>query len=206
MRALVQIMAWRRPGDKPLSEPMMVSLLTHICVTRPQWVNSLRPSDAYICAITLGHHWLRWWIVAYGVTFWQCATLHFGSGLHLINQFSNYVPPYTFVCPSTTIRHFKVLTWIQRMGTGSQCSHKVDLSNLTFHKSMEMEHFTREYKTYDLWMLTTDGVIKAEFIVKFPGQLVYNTSARLSVACTSHGKCPWGILSSVSFANFHKIA
>ena len=28
--ALVQIMAWRRPGDKPLSEPMMV---------RPQWVN-----------------------------------------------------------------------------------------------------------------------------------------------------------------------
>ena len=39
--ALVHIMAWRRPGDKPLSEPMMVSLLTHICVTRPQWVNSL---------------------------------------------------------------------------------------------------------------------------------------------------------------------
>ena len=36
--ALVQIMAWRRPGDKPLSEPMMDSLSTHICVTRPQWV------------------------------------------------------------------------------------------------------------------------------------------------------------------------
>ena len=35
---LVQIMAWRRPGDKPLSEPMMVSLLTHICISRPQWV------------------------------------------------------------------------------------------------------------------------------------------------------------------------
>ena len=28
--ALVQIMAWRRPGDKPLSEQMMVSLLTHM--------------------------------------------------------------------------------------------------------------------------------------------------------------------------------
>ena len=36
--ALVQIMAWRRPGDKPLSEPMMDSLPMHICVTRPQWV------------------------------------------------------------------------------------------------------------------------------------------------------------------------
>ena len=39
--ALVQIMAWRRPGDKPLSEPMAICLLTHICVTRPQWVNRL---------------------------------------------------------------------------------------------------------------------------------------------------------------------
>ena len=37
--ALVQIMAWRRPGGKPLSEPMLIILLTHICVTRPQWVN-----------------------------------------------------------------------------------------------------------------------------------------------------------------------
>ena len=40
--ALVQIMAWRRPGDKPLSEPMMVRFLTHICVTRPQWVKWFR--------------------------------------------------------------------------------------------------------------------------------------------------------------------
>ena len=38
---LVQIMAWCRPGDKPLSEPMMISLLTHICITQPQWVNDL---------------------------------------------------------------------------------------------------------------------------------------------------------------------
>ena len=39
--ALVQIMAWRRPGDKPLSEPMMLNVLTHICVTRPQWVKTM---------------------------------------------------------------------------------------------------------------------------------------------------------------------
>ena len=37
--AMVQIMAWSRPGNKPLSEPMMVRLPTHICVTQPQWVN-----------------------------------------------------------------------------------------------------------------------------------------------------------------------
>ena len=38
--ALVQIMAWHRPGYKPLSESMMVSLPTYIYVTRPQWDNS----------------------------------------------------------------------------------------------------------------------------------------------------------------------
>ena len=38
--ALVQIMAWCRLGDKPLSEPMMVKLLTHICVYRAQWVKT----------------------------------------------------------------------------------------------------------------------------------------------------------------------
>ena len=43
--ALVRIMAWRRLGDKLLSEPMMVSLLTHICVTRPQWVNLYMKSN-----------------------------------------------------------------------------------------------------------------------------------------------------------------
>ena len=36
--ALIQIMAWRQPGDKPLSEAMMVNLLTHICISRPQWI------------------------------------------------------------------------------------------------------------------------------------------------------------------------
>ena len=43
--ALVQTIAWRRPGDRPLSEPMIVSLLTHICVTRPQWVKTLSPKE-----------------------------------------------------------------------------------------------------------------------------------------------------------------
>ena len=51
--ALVQIMAWRRPGDKPLSELMMVRLLTHICVTRPQWVKIM-------WTLTLFQLWF-WW-------------------------------------------------------------------------------------------------------------------------------------------------
>ena len=47
--ALVQIMAWRRPGDKSLSEPMLVFVPTHICVTRPQWVKlEVFPASPYI--------------------------------------------------------------------------------------------------------------------------------------------------------------
>ena len=52
--ALVQIMAWRRPGDKPLSEPMAVRLLTYICVTSPQCVkwpfvlSEVKPGQAFL--------------------------------------------------------------------------------------------------------------------------------------------------------------
>ena len=41
--ALLRIMAWHRIGDKPLSELVMVNLLTHIYVTRPQWVKRPPP-------------------------------------------------------------------------------------------------------------------------------------------------------------------
>ena len=38
---LILLMVWRRPGDKPVSEPMVASFPTHICVTRPHWVKRL---------------------------------------------------------------------------------------------------------------------------------------------------------------------
>ena len=37
--ASVPIMAFRRPGDKPLFEAMMVRLPKHVCVNWPQWDN-----------------------------------------------------------------------------------------------------------------------------------------------------------------------
>ena len=52
---LVQIMAWRRPGDKPLSEPRMVNSLMHICVTQPQHVDfhwTQKASPWYRCVHT----------------------------------------------------------------------------------------------------------------------------------------------------------
>ena len=40
--AFIQIMAWHRTDDTPLNEPMMVGLPTHICIIKPQWVNSTK--------------------------------------------------------------------------------------------------------------------------------------------------------------------
>ena len=66
--ALVQIMAWRRPGDKALSEPMMIISLMHIYSTWPQWVKS------NFCAITYDATYcfnltscVHWWIMPYVV-------------------------------------------------------------------------------------------------------------------------------------------
>ena len=42
---LVQIIAWRHPGGKPLYEAMIVSLPMSICVFQPQWVNTLSPEQ-----------------------------------------------------------------------------------------------------------------------------------------------------------------
>ena len=58
---LVQIMAWRHPGDRPLSEPVMVILLTHICVTRPQWVNGWADVASH-AGDRDDLFWGRWWL------------------------------------------------------------------------------------------------------------------------------------------------
>ena len=55
--ALVEIMAWRRPGDKPLSEPMVVRLSRCMCVTRPQWVKTKSDNLSCLCTIKQSLGW-----------------------------------------------------------------------------------------------------------------------------------------------------
>ena len=43
-------MAWRRPGNKPLSEPITLRLATRICATQPQWFNV-----SILCPIRRAH-------------------------------------------------------------------------------------------------------------------------------------------------------
>ena len=61
-------MAWRQPGGKPLSEPMMLRSPTHICTTRPQWVKRLAIAQGRVrkagtmptVIATLTHLWYTW--------------------------------------------------------------------------------------------------------------------------------------------------
>ena len=50
--ALVRIMACHRPDDEPLSEPMKVRSVMHICITWPQWMKLSRPRNTF-CIIGL---------------------------------------------------------------------------------------------------------------------------------------------------------
>ena len=53
--ALFQIMAWHRPDDKPLSGAIVIILLMHICITRPQRVYQVFCKHAIM--------WQKWtWI------------------------------------------------------------------------------------------------------------------------------------------------
>ena len=76
--ALVQIMAWRRPlsepDDKPLLERMMVTLLVHICVTRPQWVTCVPDGALDNESVLVQHddviklkHFPRYWPFVRGI-------------------------------------------------------------------------------------------------------------------------------------------
>ena len=89
-------MAWRRQGGKPLSEPMMFSLLTHICVTRPQWVNQ---SGLHSC--TQHTIWPAWLSYQFGTIH----TIYGTPGL--------YLTPFHFRYCSTSPR---CVGWVHIMG------------------------------------------------------------------------------------------
>ena len=61
--AFVQITAWRRPGNKPLSQPLMVSLLMHVCITQPQWVKCHKEKS-------LTHKWGKYTMLS-SLRFWH---------------------------------------------------------------------------------------------------------------------------------------
>ena len=80
---LIQIMAWHRPGNKPLLEPIMVSLLRHICVNRPQWVKSGQLSHVDQCFVVHIHDVIVTWKV-YGKFKLHCLYSQYWLLLHML--------------------------------------------------------------------------------------------------------------------------
>ena len=68
--ALVHTMVWRRQVDKQLSEPMMCSLFTHICVTRPQWVkfHFIKRSPVFVNIICTIVRFIKTALIWIGIT------------------------------------------------------------------------------------------------------------------------------------------
>ena len=136
--ALVQIMAWRRPGDNPLFEPMMVSLLTHLCVTRPQWVNVLQ---GWIYLIYCLCHYINDMFICNVCGFqWYLATLF--SILYMWHCFAYIYLRYcvVFAVFRYIYRIIYGLTWMKTLGRKWSDSapsfhirrpwHKVDINTL----------------------------------------------------------------------------
>ena len=76
---LVQVMAWRRLGDKPLSEPMMVRLPTHICVTLPPWVKKERfwqKHTCFPCQLVRCYGFWETFLVTFLETFLEILSVH----------------------------------------------------------------------------------------------------------------------------------
>ena len=108
--AMVQLMAWHQTGDKPLSEPMMVRLPMHICVTRPQRVHN----NTRIKTITTDYHYLSWihWpmIIFFSVLFrWKQLLWRAWLGPDMI---AIRMVHYLFIPTSLLKPAVNIFTWI----------------------------------------------------------------------------------------------
>ena len=100
--ALVQIMAWSRPGDKPLCEAMLVFVPTHICIARPQWVNEHKEEGQCQPCETTSENTTSW---IFPVKFLWIST-QFLLSLHVIHEILVRIRcnPYCFIDKSLVIR------------------------------------------------------------------------------------------------------
>ena len=117
---LFQIMAWRRPGGKPLSETMMVRLLTHICVTRPQWVKvSPKPSSkTIVCKSRSSSSWFDINIYMHILWMYSKVPSVYHQYCTMYHQYRNWTLfiqpiPYAVTSRSETVRCLYIPVWVQ---------------------------------------------------------------------------------------------
>ena len=132
-------MAGRRPGDKPLSQPMMVRLLTHICITRPQWVKNSQIIDCHL---------------------WQLDWCGFRECFFFMTQFDNVMRMHKhwfcfshiqgltyhkiFTCPTSKLMHFFKINYT--------CSLEENFAKST-HQSGSF-YLPLDFEWWDIWNTT----------------------------------------------------
>ena len=80
--ALVQIMAWCWLGDKPSSEPMVVSLLMHICIAWPNELTQISDSGVGHCKCNI---FLCNWFNT--IDTWSVSTMDSDGHMDLVCQY-----------------------------------------------------------------------------------------------------------------------
>ena len=110
--ALVQIMAWRRPGNKPLYEPMMVSLLTHICFSWPQRVKIIPIHPWVIKVAIMEIDGEGSWSAGYAKL--EILDLSWWNNLHILAHLYN--------CTENTVHRYDIQSHLSIWTIYCQCS------------------------------------------------------------------------------------
>ena len=180
--ALIQIMAWCRPGDKPLSEPKVGHLLTHICVTRPQWVKSTL--WAWLSIYTVGYiydmvhynvvqHITWWWqvliqtvdISPYDMTRY-CTQHNQLEGKTSVRLRTHKIQPYLTLTGKLWVSLMNYLEKIYSDISGAHCIQEIDdimIPTVTLYltlKLMDCLLWVFWRKTIVLWRVWTASLPK----------------------------------------------
>ena len=148
--ALVQIMACHRPDNKSLSEPMMVSLLMHICVTRPQWVKLNAHTKPALhnkgnrCMLYLFHYFSICNIMLYWIVRWQKFTVTsislFNNGEFPIQKIWLVIKLYTYSLTHINPSPKHILVWRNRH-THTHLYLPTTLKQTSFHIQLHLYNF-----------------------------------------------------------------
>ena len=82
---LVQVMAWCHQATSNYLSQCWPRSMSSCGVTRPQWVNSVMPNSD----IDPGHHWLMWWLVAWGHQVVTWTNADFSSFISMVQWHSS---------------------------------------------------------------------------------------------------------------------
>ena len=91
IQSLVQIMTWHWSGDQPLLNQWWPSLLTHICITRPEWVTMCLIHMSFDANNTITQTWIYNFYVLgcsrssrhYREEYWHFDLIHKSQNAHV---------------------------------------------------------------------------------------------------------------------------